>query len=232
MGSWYDAFGALKAKTETADTNFRFTGELQDPTVNQSPYYLRARYYDPVIGRFFTRDPILGNLMSPRSLNRYAYALNNPALLLDLLGLCASEGGFSDCSGGTPVPIMAPTPPPETPGPWAAQTAGGDSLLAALQSALGLIREAACRTAYNPVDAAICISTLAVSSPALKLLKWLNTTCEGEITGNVAGGILTLTGAGAIWEGYNWGRAIAEAGVAALSATNAGPPGSFLSGCR
>ncbi len=227
----YDAFGATRTHTGTSSNVWKFTGEQNDVTVNQSPYYLRARYYDPVIGRFFTRDPILGNLMSPRSLNRYAYALNNPALLLDLLGLCASEGGFSDCSGGTPVPIMAPTPPPETPGPWAAQTAGGDSLLAALQSALGLIRETACRTAYNPVDAAICMSTLAVSSPALKLLKWLNTTCEGEITGNVAGGILTLTGVGAIFEGYEWGKVVAGLGQVALGIANAGPQGSGLSGC-
>ncbi len=56
----HDAFGATRTHTGTSANVWKFTGEQNDVTVNQSPYYLRARYYDPVIGRFFTRDPFTG----------------------------------------------------------------------------------------------------------------------------------------------------------------------------
>ncbi|MBU7040352.1 MAG: RHS repeat-associated core domain-containing protein, partial [Theionarchaea archaeon] len=46
-------------------------------------YYYGARYYDPVIGRFLTRDPLTGEKESPQSLNRYAYCLNNPLTYID-----------------------------------------------------------------------------------------------------------------------------------------------------
>ena len=72
----YDAFGAARPGPDTSANVWRFTGEQNDTTVNQSPYYLRARYYDPLIGRFFTRDTFAGNLASPQSQNRYIYVSN------------------------------------------------------------------------------------------------------------------------------------------------------------
>jgi len=54
--------------------------------------YLHARYYDPVLARFIQADP-----MSPAlpgvGVNRYAYALNNPVMFADPLGLNNGEGG-------------------------------------------------------------------------------------------------------------------------------------------
>ncbi|MFT6734840.1 MAG: hypothetical protein ACJAS9_003042, partial [Polaribacter sp.] len=38
--------------------------------------YMQARYYDPVIGRFYSNDPI--GFRDIHSFNRYAYANNNP----------------------------------------------------------------------------------------------------------------------------------------------------------
>ncbi len=73
-------------------------------TVNQSPYFLRARYYDPVIGRFLTRDPWPANAAIAQSLNRYAYVLNNPTLLLDPTGLVC-VGPL--CSSSVTDPIEA-----------------------------------------------------------------------------------------------------------------------------
>ena len=65
----YDAFGAVKTKTGTSDTAYRFTGELQDAQVARELYYLRARYYDPALGRFLGRDPFWASLFghSPRT---------------------------------------------------------------------------------------------------------------------------------------------------------------------
>jgi RHS repeat-associated protein len=53
--------------------------------------HLRARYYDPAIGRFLSADPLVGAPSQPQTLNRYAYALNNPVNRVDPTGL-ASEG--------------------------------------------------------------------------------------------------------------------------------------------
>jgi hypothetical protein len=46
-------------------------------------YYLRARYYDPDRGRFWTRDSFDGFLDAPAGQHRYAYAWNNPVNRID-----------------------------------------------------------------------------------------------------------------------------------------------------
>lgn len=55
-----------------------------DPT---GVVYLRARQYPPDIGRFVSADPVLGSLGMPRTLNRYAYVVNNPVTWIDPSGL-------------------------------------------------------------------------------------------------------------------------------------------------
>ena len=42
---------------------------------------MQARYYDPVIGRFYSNDPI--GFRDIHSFNRYAYANNNPYKYVD-----------------------------------------------------------------------------------------------------------------------------------------------------
>lgn len=69
----------------------------------------RARYYDPRIGRFISRDPMLSldyyavrgmdlqklrgwqKIVTPRWLNPYVYCLNNPVNLVDPTGGCGTE---------------------------------------------------------------------------------------------------------------------------------------------
>ncbi|TCN79453.1 RHS repeat-associated core domain-containing protein [Shewanella fodinae] len=64
-----------------------FTGYLQNEDLNLT--YMQARYYDPLIGRFYTNDPVdvLGHLSRGNSpsngFNRYAYANNNPYKYVD-----------------------------------------------------------------------------------------------------------------------------------------------------
>ncbi len=81
-----------------ADPNpFRYCGEYFD--VESGAYYLRARYYDPSVGRFTQEDP------AKHGYNWYAYCNNNPIRFVDPTGfvpVCADEDI-----------IKEPTPPPK-----------------------------------------------------------------------------------------------------------------------
>ena len=50
----YDAFGNTVSCEEQVENRFRYQGEQYDPITRQ--YYLRARYYNSVIGRFIQED--------------------------------------------------------------------------------------------------------------------------------------------------------------------------------
>ena len=80
----YDAFGNEKAP-DPNDTNlFRYCGEYFDKETGT--IYLRARYYDPEIGRFITEDSVWGKDADPLSLNFYTYCGNDPILFTDPTG--------------------------------------------------------------------------------------------------------------------------------------------------
>jgi RHS repeat-associated protein len=87
----YDPFGE-QLSGPTAGQPFRFTGEQQDTDVVRDPYYLRARYYDPEIGRFWSKDPWRGSTVLPQTLNGYGYTANNPVNAADPRGLCHLTG--------------------------------------------------------------------------------------------------------------------------------------------
>jgi RHS repeat-associated protein len=74
----YDAFG-VELSPVASDTNpFRYSGEYFDAETGD--YYLRARYYNPRLGRFLTEDPVRdGN-------NWYVYCNNNPVRYVDPSG--------------------------------------------------------------------------------------------------------------------------------------------------
>lgn len=44
---------------------------------------MQARYYDPVIGRFYSNEPVGFKTSNPMMFNRYAYANNNPYKFTD-----------------------------------------------------------------------------------------------------------------------------------------------------
>ncbi len=69
-----------RLNTATAhDESKGWIGERQDTT---GLFYLHARYYDPVIGRFITPD-WFDPLQPGVGLNRYAYSANNPVNVID-----------------------------------------------------------------------------------------------------------------------------------------------------
>ncbi len=79
----YTAYG--EASTSGALPLLGFAGELTDPS---GFVYLRARWYDPAVGRFVSSDPVSGAPGLPETLNTYNYASGNPANLTDPTGLC------------------------------------------------------------------------------------------------------------------------------------------------
>lgn len=80
----YDAFGNEK-NSDPNDTNvFRYSGEYFDKETGT--IYLRARYYDPEIGRFTSEDSYWGEDNDPLSLNYYVYCVSNPVNRIDPFG--------------------------------------------------------------------------------------------------------------------------------------------------
>ena len=78
---------------ETVENRFKFNGQQYAPISQQ--YYLRARYYNPVIGRFTQEDTYRGD-----GLNLYAYCRNNPVYYADPSGHycnCVKDRGSSIC---------------------------------------------------------------------------------------------------------------------------------------
>ena len=75
----YDAWGKIEVKEEAVLNRFTYYGQQIDPITQQ--YYLRARFYNPVIGRFTQEDTYRGD-----GLNLYAYCANNPVYYVDPSG--------------------------------------------------------------------------------------------------------------------------------------------------
>ncbi|MCI0711837.1 MAG: RHS repeat-associated core domain-containing protein [Chloroflexi bacterium] len=76
--------------TSTISTKFAYTGQQYDDA--SGLYFLRARYYDPAIGRFLSQDPYPVNMGNPVELNRYVYTANNPVNFADPSGLTGFAG--------------------------------------------------------------------------------------------------------------------------------------------
>ena len=109
----YDAFGMSLGTTEKLNNRIRYTGQQYDDVTGQ--YYLRARYYNPVAGRFMQEDVYQGD-----GLNLYAYCGNNPVVYDDPSGYaststgkaCPPKGKISESVDGSGTPsekVKVPT---------------------------------------------------------------------------------------------------------------------------
>jgi RHS repeat-associated protein len=100
----FGPFGELLASTGQADP-FGLAGERRDPS---GLYRMGARSMDPVHGLFTSPDPSDDpDPRRPQTLNRYAYAYNNPARVIDPTGF---QG-----EGVDPAEPEAPAPEEDDP---------------------------------------------------------------------------------------------------------------------
>ncbi|MBU3174290.1 RHS repeat-associated core domain-containing protein [Clostridium estertheticum] len=83
----YDAFGTVLESNEEVHNRITYTGQQFDGITQQ--YYLRARFYNHVVGRFTQEDVYRGD-----GLNFYAYCGNNPVGYFD-------PSGYMDCKSKT-----------------------------------------------------------------------------------------------------------------------------------
>jgi RHS repeat-associated protein len=79
----YDAFGNIQIEVAEIENNLRFPGQYYDAETGL--YYNWHRYYDPVVGRYLSADPI------KEGMNLYTYVENNSLNWKDPFGLCKKE---------------------------------------------------------------------------------------------------------------------------------------------
>ena len=80
----YDAWGNAVNKTGSTPNVYLYRGEQNDTDLNL--YYLRARFYNPLTGRFASTDPEPADATNPSTLHRYLYASADPANRVDPSG--------------------------------------------------------------------------------------------------------------------------------------------------
>jgi RHS repeat-associated protein len=81
----YDPFGVPFEASGSGASDYGYTGEWWGSY--NDLLFLRARYYDPMVGRFLSQDPWRGVVRSPISLHPYSYVRQNPVRYVDPLGL-------------------------------------------------------------------------------------------------------------------------------------------------
>ena len=89
----YDIWGGPLTAEETVPNVLRYAGEYWDDTTGLQ--YLRARWYDPSMGRFMGEDTYQGEIANPLTLNWYTYVSNNPLKYVDPSGHMHQAGSGS-----------------------------------------------------------------------------------------------------------------------------------------
>ncbi len=74
----YSPFGEVIERTGNTDTIFQHGGLFGVVTAPNGLNYMRLRWYSPEMKRFLSLDSVIGDIRLPSTLNRYAYAGNNP----------------------------------------------------------------------------------------------------------------------------------------------------------
>jgi RHS repeat-associated protein len=103
----YDPFGNVLEQVGAGQSSFGYTGEQTDPT---GLVFLRARYYNPAVGRFLTADSVVPDPLSSGGWNRYAYVGNNPINYVDPSGQTFKPGFVLCLFGRDPITRVCKDP--------------------------------------------------------------------------------------------------------------------------
>lgn len=105
----YDPFGNINFQNGTDPNPYGYAGKPYDQATGL--IYFGARYYDPQLGRYLTRDPLA------QGVNHYLYVDNNPLVRRDIFGLCMDgtcsspfDPPTSDVGGTGPDGVVMPGP--------------------------------------------------------------------------------------------------------------------------
>jgi RHS repeat-associated protein len=78
----YDVYGAVRTQSGSSANKFKYVASIGHPTDEETGLiYMRARYYDPQVGRFVSEDP------GQYDENWFVYTGNNPVCRVDPTGL-------------------------------------------------------------------------------------------------------------------------------------------------
>ncbi|MDR1891517.1 MAG: S8 family serine peptidase [Oscillospiraceae bacterium] len=135
----YDAYGN---ETTAAGSNnpFRYSGEYFDASTGL--YYLRARYYDPQIGRFTQEDPARDGI------NWYAYCAGDPVNYWDPSGLFSVTGLFKKAASAVTSAVKTVT---------SAVTSAAKTVVSAVTTAAKAVATAAKSVDWGAIGAGAAI---------------------------------------------------------------------------
>lgn len=91
----YSSYGTVISNSGTLNTPFLYHGTLGCMTDSNGLVFMRARYYNPRIGRFLNADPI----GFAGGMNWYAFCGNNPMAKVDPSGLQDAMAGYAGMLG-------------------------------------------------------------------------------------------------------------------------------------
>jgi RHS repeat-associated protein len=165
----YNPFGETVAGRNLTATPLRYDGQYEDD--ESGLYYLDARYYDPGVGQFITRDPAENLTSVP-----YGYSADDPLDGADPTGMC-SNPNYRIYRGSRPAPppsgqtvgMSYPTPWNTAPIPGAPCCAGSGWVPYKLIASFAHVSpahyaDAASRWDFAGVDNGACIGTNYCSS--------------------------------------------------------------------
>jgi RHS repeat-associated protein len=100
----YDVYGAVRTQSGSSSNKFKYVASIGHPTDEETGLiYMRARYYEPGVGRFISEDP------GKHRINWFIYADNSPTGRIDPNGKeslaeteeAVSDGMAAEGGGGT-----------------------------------------------------------------------------------------------------------------------------------